>query len=76
LISQGFGRGRIAPAQDEKILNEELRLFISVDEMNAGAVLLPRDPDGKQLTRGGTGQGAEGQARCLRRQRCGAGIRF
>jgi uncharacterized protein (DUF342 family) len=51
LISQGFGRGRIAPAQDEKILNEELRLFISVDEMNAGAVLLPRDPDGKQLTR-------------------------
>lgn len=51
LIGQGFGRGRIAPPQDEKVLDEELRLFVSVDEMSAGAVLLPPDPRGSQLTR-------------------------
>lgn len=51
MMSLGRGRARIAPPQEEKILNEELRLFVSVDEMNAGAVLLPRDPGGTQLTR-------------------------
>ena len=51
LISEGFGQARIAPPQNEKILDEELRLFISVDEMTAGAVLFPRDPSGVALTR-------------------------
>lgn len=51
LVRQGGGRTRIAPPQTEKILNEELHLFVSVDEMNVGAVLLPKDPGGTELTR-------------------------
>jgi Predicted polymerase, most proteins contain PALM domain, HD hydrolase domain and Zn-ribbon domain len=50
LVNVGYGRARVAPAQHEKILNEEARVLISSDEMSAGILLLPPEEGGRQVT--------------------------
>lgn len=51
LVRQESGRARIAPPQPAKILDEELRVTVSADEMSADALLLPGDPGGRAATR-------------------------
>jgi len=50
LLEYEWGREKIAPPQEEKCLDEEIRIEVAPDEMSASAVLMPPDPGGASLS--------------------------
>ncbi len=52
LLDRGAGFADVAPAQREVILDQDIEVTISKDEMDAMAVLLPADPGGSKLSAG------------------------
>ena len=50
LLRKGYGRVKVAPTQDEKILDEDISFSISRGDMEAQAKLLPPDAEGSLLT--------------------------
>lgn len=49
VLDAGIGMARIGPAQPERVLDQDLAVRISADEMEASASLLPPDPGGAML---------------------------
>lgn len=49
-LSAGFGRVKVAAPQQEVVLNEDIAVTLSADEMEASCVLLPPDEGGADIS--------------------------